>query len=977
MNEDLIRKAYRKLKHYVYYDNTDLLLRKKVAEFEDEIEEGLADTLQAISEDRLWDSLLRKIKIIPTPKCFKRQQRTDRSSQTILTNTALEDDLTITKLSFHIDAPIEVHLLSTVWTMMYGPLLETSLLEKPYGNKLALDENDDVVDGLRLFEPYFKEYANWRDSGIRKVRQVVNENKHALIFGLDIKSCYDSIQFDFDKLFDFVMDIGVDDDEEFELLTDRLRQVHEKYSRLRTKTRMRKKSDMPPTILPIGLLSSGILANWHLGDFDRKVIEDTNPAYYGRYVDDIIIVYSSTQEYTSLDQLKPNALVDKYFKDSGILVASANEPTEIDKIEYCVLPEVYNGTLVIQQEKFTIHHFDRNEPLNLLDAFEAEIRKNSSEFRFMPSESELTEDFDEVAHAINYSDSPNKLRSIEDSRDDRYRIAKFLAKKLTLASISPGLKDQECCDQIVRFFNGWRALAFSGMWERTLTYLTLAEDERNTVKFVNQVLNAVDNVSLNNCGSKSDLINLRKRMKIYLTTAAAMAWGLKPHLLPRLHKLMGNNRSLQNIRKQLDDIKSIAFVFRRSNLIRHRFVACSLMSMTNLCNDESRAVDLTRHIAIKKEDMDSVEFTESALHYCPRYIKFHEVTLYLIHCSIGNHAHQWQSSKKYLEEAWIQYLRLNGYGLEAECRFVKTSSNEPPFDVSEISVWPENKADSLTVALANLRVDENVVVSRDYIEAPNPSVDRRKDLQKVLKESKLAKADFVVFPEISIPRHWLPWIAEYFVRRHKMAVVCGIEHWLIGNKVYNVICTLLPVKIHNTYEVVIVARVKNHPAPEEKRIIEGYGFEWPKIKTHHDLISWRNVDFTSFICFELADIAHRAWFRSRVDILIASEFNTDTNYFSNLAESIARDLHCIVVQSNSSQYGDSRAVLPSKTEKKDLLRVKGGDNVTVLTAKLPIKELRQFQLLEYELQKERQTAYRFKPTPPDFDRNEVKRRMKR
>jgi hypothetical protein len=83
------------------------------------------------------------------------------------------------------------------------------------------------------------------------------------------------------------------------------------------------------------------------------------------------------------------------------------------------------------------------------------------------------------------------------------------------------------------------------------------------------------------------------------------------------------------------------------------------------------------------------------------------------------------------------------------------------------------------------------------------------------------------------------------------------------------------------------------------------------------------------------------------------------------------------VQSNSSQYGDSRVVLPSKTEKKDLLRVKGGENVTVLTANLSIKELREFQLLNYELQKERHTAYRFKPTPPDFDRNEVKRRMKR
>jgi len=43
-------------------------------------------------------------------------------------------------------------------------------------------------------------------------------------------------------------------------------------------------------MLPIGFLPSNILANWYLQKFDKAIINEWNPIYYGRYVDDIIIV---------------------------------------------------------------------------------------------------------------------------------------------------------------------------------------------------------------------------------------------------------------------------------------------------------------------------------------------------------------------------------------------------------------------------------------------------------------------------------------------------------------------------------------------------------------------------------------------------------------------------------------------------------------------------------------------------------------
>lgn len=43
-------------------------------------------------------------------------------------------------------------------------------------------------------------------------------------------------------------------------------------------------------ILPIGFMPSNVLANWCLSRFDRAITDGWNPVYFGRYVDDILIV---------------------------------------------------------------------------------------------------------------------------------------------------------------------------------------------------------------------------------------------------------------------------------------------------------------------------------------------------------------------------------------------------------------------------------------------------------------------------------------------------------------------------------------------------------------------------------------------------------------------------------------------------------------------------------------------------------------
>lgn len=51
-------------------------------------------------------------------------------------------------------------------------------------------------------------------------------------------------------------------------------------------------------------LPSNVLGNWFLNSFDNAIVDGWNPVYFGRYVDDILIV----------DKVEHNGIIHKKFK---------------------------------------------------------------------------------------------------------------------------------------------------------------------------------------------------------------------------------------------------------------------------------------------------------------------------------------------------------------------------------------------------------------------------------------------------------------------------------------------------------------------------------------------------------------------------------------------------------------------------------------------------------------------------------------
>lgn len=200
----------------------------------------------------------------------------------------------------------------------------------------------------------------------------------------------------------------------------------------------------------------------------------------------------------------------------------------------------------------------------------------------------------------------------------------------------------------------------------------------------------------------------------------------------------------------------------------------------------------------------------------------------------------------------------------------------------------------------------------------------------------------------------------------------GVEHILspkkegnsqdIPQKVYNLAAVILPYHKDDYKFAHVVYHQKTHFSPNELRQIKGYRLE-PFEGKEYQLFQWRDLWFSVYCCYELASIAERSLFQSFADLTVAVEWNKDVSYFSSIVDSLCRDLHCYCIQANSSDYGDSRVMSPSKTELRDIIKTKGGINYTILVDEIDIDALREYQRKEYELQRDDET---YKPTPPNF-----------
>lgn len=982
-----VEKAYLYLKGLAYHENLNLFLKQQIAEFEmqnmkvsqlsedKESNEGLDNVFINIVStinnneacaSKQFKRWLKDISYRLLPKAVERKeenckQRKDNEDKGLfISNVRESDNYSVSKINYFITAPVEIHIIETLWCLFVGSVLETKMRKDSYGNRMhptALQNatSEDGTTGTGLFKRYIYQYNKWRDQAVEVATNISKDNGDVALLSLDIKSFYYNVDLDFEEITQIIEEYYEEDTGKSKLaiqLNTLLEQVYISYQ-----LAIKKSFDQTHTeykdnlILPIGLSSSSIIANWYLSEFDDLVESKVRPDYYGRYVDDIIMVFKRPRNANFKSDDSPIESFMEHYLGSTLADNEDNSSNYLIK--------AHKQLLQIQKDKLILHFLDKNHSRASLEVFKQKIDEQSSAFRFLPND-HIDKELDGFAYDIIYNGSTNKLRNIVGLVENETELAKYLSSHIIAHRLCKINKNDTVLSQVKHFFKGQNALQYSRLWEKIYQYAVITKNHKFVIFFYNYIDNEIDKISYIKPEKKYKLKGITDELcedlRLFNKLSLTITMGLLD--ISTAEKVFGNLSSLNTYTEELYNYSTS---FRKSNLIRHNLVAWPLANFSNSDSD----------LTVETYFMNNrdIELDEHRLKYSPRFIHFDEWQLF----HIGKHLSPDSSLNQLLEDVLNDYrvkFKQNSHLID----FTSNCNDESKIVKSHLEVKGNQSRDKLKLAIANIKINDSDIenaVRKDH--EPNLSFERQEKLYNILNSAICEKADMVVLPEVAIPVSWLPFMIT-FSRRHQIGLVFGLEHWVVDDIAYNLIIEALPFKTSDKYKsCVMTARVKNHYAPAELEMLESLRLNPANLyfdpKAYYHRVSWRGTSFTTYNCYELSDITHRSLFKSEIDLLVACVWNRDTNYYEHILESVVRDIHCYTVQVNTSQHGGSCVLQPTKTVNSNIVYVKGGDNTCILTTTLDIKKIRDFQYKS----KPNKTDY-FKHLPPGYDHESVRNR---
>ena len=1012
---ELLRKSYKKLKSGVFFDKTQLCLRDKIVIYEssNKFRESFTELCETLQSEN-WDFILEKINILLFPKSLKKDSDEGIISNWIVNKTEIKD------YQYFIDMPVEGHILGVAWVLLVGSQLDEQIYEHSYGNRLRkklLDDNGNPTYSPYLFEPYFRQYESWRDNALNDAKKSLNKNQDVIILMLDFARFFYNVNVTKNALDEIVDNIIGEDCKINECYKSFIRplnnfvwQVIETYS-----NKLRKICPdiiEERNVLPIGFYPSCILSNYALKKFDDTIIQGWNPIYYGRYVDDTIIVekieknsdiYIAAQKGTlTSDMVIQHYLThcsawNKQFNcinnyEGGLLYSQDNNK----KKKYIVNPNFNtfpNCNIEIQKEKVNILYFNSGQSDALIKCFQERLRKNKSEFRFLPEDvSTLQEDNYIEIYDMKENTSPNKLRDVKGIDIDKFSLSKYLGKFTRISGLVHDKKENSFESNINKIFTSQVIIDNYTTWEKILEIFISNNQYSSYLKFSKRIKNAIEGIQADGITEKMTKRALFIHLYSCVYRTLSLSWGKEI------------NKLTKDIAEQLKNVFFIPEEFttqaiNSQEMILHMRRSYCITRMTDkyampiLIDEIISDHIMSDQININFTDFNNIQEKTHSFDFLKK-IKDKPTAKYIFYpymitmndLCISNLLQQIYSSNNEFNinnlKRW--YVNIN-YNVPTNDQELSNYEINDVISVQNGIVSKKHKAirvenkkyERVKIAVANTKLYEKDVDDA-FNGKPNRTLKRYNELTKIVNEAIRCKADMLIFPECYLPFEWLP-ILSRTCARNNIAVVSGVEHIIsrnseANNKVSNLTAVILPFKENDYKYSYIHFHKKVHMSPHEKEIIESRNFFVDEGK-EYELYNWNDFWFSTYCCYELTSITDRAIFQSYIDALIAVEWNRDINYYSNIVESLSRDIHCFCVQVNTSEYGDSRITRPSKTEMKDILTVKGGSNSTILVDDLKIVQLREFQLKGNAIQEKDSLSKLYKQTPPDFDYEVVRKKL--
>ena len=1050
-----LKSAYKKYKNSIYYDNYSSIQRVKLANFEiqnllnddDSFFEKIAkQILDSKGFDLLLNQIYDEINVIAFPKQMKTNEIIN---QNVIRNYNIRTN-EIDRLYYFIDLPILGHVFGVLWILRCGYILDDKLYENCYGNRL----NESLLSNLKnkksnyyqnnkfdlthsLFKPYYKNYESWRDNGLNNVDNILKTKKHAVMISMDLKEYYYRSLIDFKELKKDLMDTHKKNNQRYnfheeiedlrinKILTNFIEEVFKIYSSKferkfninSFRNEMISLKEYP--MIPLGFLPSLIISNWYLQGFDQTIVENVQPQYYGRYVDDILIVLgihekSESHGLQQIDELNNSQFIKKYLTPIGYPKIKLFDLIE-DNVESCYkihnqcfknikgneINYIYDA-LEINEKKFRTYYFSHNYSDAMIQNFKEEIRKNSSEFRLMHDLSSIKVDFRENLYKIKYRDSINKIHDIEDIDINKFEISKILSRINWVSSDTSDKIDDELIVFLIGAFKG-KLFEFISLWEKIFSMLLINNKYDDLSELIQYIQNSIlklkiaHNYSSNNFYIRNhDIIIVKKSLEKFLKSCLIRVFSLKNNndTVKIIHECYG---------KKFNDIISIFLQasMQNNSLMKYPIRDVNLVA-ENLSNDENFSFNLING------NYDYMGMYNGE--YYPRFVKLHECILDSVDREItsgndfsGDIELFYNGKTKKVTPIYprIKYglsSKLDDYFINAFEDYEKinfgSTSDIFPYIKSECGLsckedycpiekfnhlknlrvikTPGNIKQSLKVGLLNSKLDFSNF-ERRLLDKPNLSSNRFDKIKLLINEAIEKNVELLIMPEMYIPYEWIEKIVK-ISKDHQMAIIFGVEPIVNNDEVGNYIMTALPFVLHDKYhECALVYRLKNYYAPNEIKQIKENGKVIKTVKNNNEkyyMYIWNGIHIVPYYCYELSSVEDRAIFKSCCDIVTVSEFNKDTIYFDNIAESLSRDLFCYCLKSNTSEFGGSCIIQPTSSNKNYLVKLKGGNDDYIVTQELDIAKLR-----NSATKIDGHDVSYFKPKPAGFSQDVVKKRF--
>jgi hypothetical protein len=232
--------------------------------------------------------------------------------------------------------------------------------------------------------------------------------------------------------------------------------------------------------------------------------------------------------------------------------------------------------------------------------------------------------------------------------------------------------------------------------------------------------------------------------------------------------------------------------------------------------------------------------------------------------------------------------------------------------------------------------------------------DQLEKLFKAIDTAKQDHVDFVLLPELFLPRQYLYKHVRTICKENSFIMIGGLEygpgyinetdkHTPLRNEAF----IAIPSSINgneNSHETntgcTILEIPKILPAEEEERMIHKHGYKFDKGNKIYLFQSQIVGNWAVLICVDVMNLPIQVLLQAKIQTLFLVAYNTDVDGYSSIADSLHRLLMCNVVICNTGYYGSSLAYSPFRTKyKRDVIRITGNKVDVAVTISLPIKSI--------------------------------------